>query len=319
MKKLLFIISCLFLPFISIQAAEVHAILIADTMDGVLHFQTNIDMMQRAAKGIAAKTGYDLHVAMFEEQEVRIKNILDYIEKLEIQPEDVIFFYINNHGSRKQNKNTQWPSLIFSMDRALYPEQSTLDFALLNKALKNKNAHLLVSMTEACNVVESEEKFFKDDEEDDKDAPTEAEREFFRNKYEQKHGPTLEYRLAHNDELLQRLKERADDEEIELYRCLFVEHYGSIIISSSSPGEAALFGLFTPIFLNNFRETLFFYNDEGRHNPWKAILEKTKQEVMQKYALEERGVKQKTQTVQYDLQLKYKNGKCYYFPTYTSD
>jgi len=307
----------------SLQAAEIHAILVADTMDGVIHFQTNIDMMQRAAKRIAAKTGYDLHVAMFEEQEVRISNIIEYIEKLDVQQEDVLFFYINNHGSRTENKNSQWPTLSFCIEKALHPEQYELDFAILNEALKNKNAHLLISMAEACNVISSNDDFFKKDEKDDEDdeddegAGTEAEFEYWRATIEQEKGPTHEYRLAQGDRLLQRLKERTDDDILELYRRLFVEPYGTVLISSSSPGEAARHGLFTPLFLDYFCTSTFFFADiETKSNPWKTILDKTKHAVQKRWEQEAMEGKQKTQTVQYELQLNYKNGTCHHLPSY---
>lgn len=294
----------------SIQASEIHAILVADTIDSYL-FETNLDLMQREVKRMAARTDFSLHVAVFEHEEVRIENLLNYIENMDVQPDDIILFYANNHGSRSQDKISKWPDLLFWLNLALTPDQPSLDFDALNELLKNKNPRLLISIAESCNSIiedvgnEDENPDSDDKEDEESEEDRENALELMRLHFAQQIGPTLEYRLDQNNKAIQRLKGMIDDEDLDYYRTLYTDASGSVLISSSSPGESALQGIFTPLFIEKLEFGYWHAIYPSASQQWLWILERTSKAVQEEFQYRGYGeyVSQETQTIQYEIQL----------------
>ena len=135
-----------------LQAARLHAFLIADTISGEDEIVENLDSMQREVKRIAAFTDLKLNAFLFEGEQVRIENVIQQLDDLKIKPNDVVLLYFSMHGSRTLQKKNCWPDLIFTIDRSCYGEMGYLDMNKLNERVINKHPRLLIAIADSCNT-----------------------------------------------------------------------------------------------------------------------------------------------------------------------
>lgn len=324
-------LSILLIPAVSIQAAQVHAIIVADTIDSMHGMETNIDMMHREAKRIAGSLDMPLHIAIFEHFEVRIENLLSYLQELKIESDDIVIFYINNHGGRLINKSNKWPDLAFILNRLYLTNDDKIDFKELNDILKNKGPKFLLSIADSCNEYVDKHKYDNDDlldtsddlevnsddfDDDENYISNADEIEFAMQIFLSTliSGPTFEYNLSQNDRSLERVRDRIDDDVIDLYRKLYLETNGNIMISSSSPGELAHIDIFTPLFLKAFTNIWLWSWDNYdewdnvllKPPMWNEILLETSKNVHEKFKSLASGLLsliQETQTIQYELDI----------------
>jgi hypothetical protein len=288
----------------ALQAAQIHAILVADTISvGGEKMETNIDMMQREMKRIAALTELPVHVAIFEHYETRFSNLVSYIDNLNIDTDDIIIFYINIHGDRQISKVSQWPDLIFSVDQLVNPTEYKIDFEILCQILKDKNARFLLAIAESCNSFVNGLDFFASSDDSDsedknskiddlKDQNVDLLSTIFLD------GPTLEYHIFHDDKFLIRIRDNTDESSMEHYHQWFLNSNGTVLIAASSPGEVAAHGIFTPVFL----ESMDSFNLSYQFS-WDQLLEITSENVKQRFELFHPDQTQKVQTIQYELQI----------------
>ncbi len=319
LKKYLFlVIAYSLLQLSSLDAAQVHAIIVADTLIGAGNrgMEVNIDAMQREVKQIAAYTNLPLTIAVFEEYNVKVKNILKYFNEINIAPDDIVIFYINNHGSRNKDKTNQWPNLIFPLDQIATKDHVIIDFNDLVEILKGKNPKLLISIAEACNSIVDEDASNEDESDDSSYEETEATPEeleahqFFLNST----GPTSIVEFARQSPTLVFIRQKQDDEILDFYHELYVKPRGSITISSSSPGEGSVTGIFTQCLLEAIDEVVDYSEWckigflEFKGSPsleWKDILSLAAQKTKKKFEIwdPKKITMQESQTVQYVLDL----------------
>lgn len=250
-----------------VEAASLHAILVADAMGGEFEQMASADFMEREVKKIAAVTGLTLNGLVFEGWQVQIDNVLSEISKLAIEPDDAVLIYFCMHGCRSHEKTNKWPDLIFTIDQA--NGKGHLDFQKVNELILAKKPRFLLAMAESCNTYRGTDSMFLEEE-----MSGEIE--------EICYLPTP----SHNQIILSDLESNfyngfAEEEEVNLYRDLFCSNKGTVIISSSSPGEAAIKypiigGIFTIKFLESLHEFSLMKNyikKDYKFNDWELILQ----------------------------------------------
>ena len=103
----------LFLSFASLglfsshcEAATLHTIIIADTLEGEVSYGTecSIDLMERQYKRVASYIDYQFQYAAFEGYETNRNNVLEYIQGLEIEEEDIVALFFLCMGGANQRK-----------------------------------------------------------------------------------------------------------------------------------------------------------------------------------------------------------------------
>lgn len=265
------------------EGATLHTILVGDTFEGETSYSTqcSLDMMERQMQRVAAYCGMDLHVAVFEGMQTRIRNVTNYFDEVNVGPDDVVVLYFAIHGSRDKNKISPWPDLMFPLDLEY------LDFELAFTTFAAKNPRLLLALADSCNSVRFD--FPIDDDHESNVMPDPLT------------GPTFNYEMGAETFDLTFFMEEID--KINNYRSLFLDINGAIIVSASSPGETA----WRDSTMTGGYLTYYFLESLRTSDPnWLAILDRTKAKVTQKteflkkYAAEH-GVTISPQTVQYEI------------------
>lgn len=288
-------LSSSFYCFCEIEAASFHVILVTDTVGGEFELMGSVDNMQREVKKIAALTGLALNGLVFEGWQVQIDNVLSEVSKLEIEPDDVVLVYFSMHGCRSREKTSKWPDLIFTIDAA--NGNGYLDFQKLNELILEKKPRFFLSMAESCNTYRETDDVFLDEDEGDIN-------------YGNEESCSLPS-PSHNKMILSELERNlyngfTEEDEIDLYRKLFCADKGTVIISSSSPGEAAIKypiigGIFTIKFLESLHGFSFFknyLNQDSTDSDWELILQ-----LASTMTQEELFLKNLYETPQFDVHL----------------
>jgi hypothetical protein len=150
---MLFIAMSAFSPF-TIEAANLHAIIVADTTDESIGDSTTVDCsnMRAEMKKIAHFTKLDLKETTIEGEDVVPGKVLDKLDNLDIQSDDVVIFYFSGHGYRTDGKkDSPWPNLFFSR------VEKGIDFELIGKRLEQHDPRLLLVIADVCNSIIAEE------------------------------------------------------------------------------------------------------------------------------------------------------------------
>ncbi|MBA2368695.1 MAG: caspase family protein [Candidatus Protochlamydia sp.] len=254
MKKLflyLFILCSLFT--VSIEAASFHAILVGDSLNDhdPTGFEGGVDLWKREIKRIAAFTGLELKGFIFEEHHCRINEVISHIKEMEVESDDVIFIYFAIHGSRSENKKNRWPDLVFSLDR------DKIDFSFINHLLKEKKPRLLLSIADSCNNIVR--------------GNAGKDRHKLVDLIE---GQTAEEipTVSNTDSFRELAIHHATEELLEKYRSLFLEQSGTLLISTSSPGQFSIKhcltgGIFTGQLIENLRKI-----QRNKTTSWESLL-----------------------------------------------
>lgn len=253
--SLVFSIMCLFQ---GVNAATFHAILITANHGEGGGFESSMDLMKREMKKIAAAGKMELNLTTVEDHQTTYANIEEYLSNLDIKSDDVVFMYAMVHGTRSNDKETQWPDLIFVDGE--YDSQSLVNI------VRAKNPRLFINIIESCNDFDKNPK------------PIDA--------------ITLNFLLI-NQAKPQSLKASSEDlalieegmkpDEIQNYRKLFREQKGFVMISSSKPGQKSLKhdllgGIYTIAFLKALKDsTAYLFYEEGKPMSWNSVFDLSKE------------------------------------------
>ncbi len=223
----------------ALEGASLHVILVGDSLNDQdpTGFEGGIDLWRREAKKIAAYTGLELEGVIFEGHHCRVEHVMSYIEELKVEPDDIVILYFAMHGSRTKEKNNRWPDLSFSLD------QQKIDFNLFNDLLREKNPRLFLSIADSCNNIVTTRATGNPANHPALAAEEEENRQAFTN----------------TSSFTSLLVKSTSDELLAKYKRLFLDHSGSIIISTSSPGQFSIKhcltgGVFTTQLIETFRK-----------------------------------------------------------------
>ncbi|MDF2550375.1 MAG: hypothetical protein K0S07_1442 [Chlamydiales bacterium] len=140
-----------------ISAAAIQAISVGDYGSSI-NSSTEKDLLQieNTLQEISCYTGMNLHHIELPTLQLDRDAVLDAIDALQVEEDDVLFFYYSGHGMRSKSKDSAWPDLFFGW------HQLRLDLDLVIERCLQKGARLTLIITDCCNnVVETPYYFFK--------------------------------------------------------------------------------------------------------------------------------------------------------------
>lgn len=151
--KNLFTLFVLFLafvthPLLAKKASTIHVLLTADTVSNLKKASKwDLDRMRRILLKISCATGLVLDQQELYDERLSKKSIANWIERVRIFPDDVLFFYYTGHGFRTTKTKSNWPLLYFASSG------ENVDMDHLARKLKGKGARLLIIFSDCCNNV----------------------------------------------------------------------------------------------------------------------------------------------------------------------
>lgn len=193
----------LFIIPLSIKAQTMHAIIVANTFDYSIGSAcaTDYNIVYSEIKNIAQILHYNDNLVAFQDYDFSKENVETAIEKMQCANNDVIFFYYSGHGARAVNDNSKWPQMSFNSNNKI-DNRNYVPLLKVFKQLKNKQPRLLIVIADCCNSVSN------------KVLP----------KNVMKGQTTV-----------------SDDEAPErVYKSLYNDLSGTILVSSSKPGEPSI-------------------------------------------------------------------------------
>lgn len=115
---------------------------------GVYHDLENI---RKEALRISNYTGLPIKEISFIGKELQPESVLNACCSLEVEVDDLLFFYFSGHGFRTVAKGDDpWPNLFFSSSR------QGIDYGEVIAILSQKHPRLLIAIADCCNNVMKE-------------------------------------------------------------------------------------------------------------------------------------------------------------------
>lgn len=151
-RSILFLL-VLFPPISRIESAKLLFVICCDTLSDDIQLSVFNDLKNIRAEGqrISHYTGLPLKEVILAGTDLNAAKFENMIKSLNVQSDDVLFFYFSGHGYRTALKGENpWPNLFFS------PDWSGVDFLQVIEVLKQKSARLLISIADCCNNLLSE-------------------------------------------------------------------------------------------------------------------------------------------------------------------
>lgn len=132
----------------SLNGADLHLILVGDVFASDIKNSvvTDLKTIENHANEVAKYTGLNLSVHQFSENHIRAEIVLKYLQELNTNFEDVVFFYFSGHGYRTPSKDgNPWPNIYFASN------QTGIDLLEISNILNQKNTHLSIVLADCCN------------------------------------------------------------------------------------------------------------------------------------------------------------------------
>lgn len=259
MRNKIFLIVCLWvlIPFNIVLSQTLHSIIVANTIDTAISSACIFDQQSvlYEIQTIAQVLNYKNNCKTIQDNEFK-KNIIEKtVNDLQCDSDDVIFFYYTGIGARAIEDNSKWPQLSININGENNNE-NYLPLLKIFNLLKKKNPGLLIVIADCDN--KANEKLHPNS----IDIQTPKVKE---NVYPIKlsKGETI----IENISLLK-----------EIYKNLFMTQKGTILISSSKPGESSVVfkdegSLFT---INYFRALTKTLSGEMECS-WDSLLSRSKE------------------------------------------
>jgi hypothetical protein len=225
----------------SIQAADLIAIIAADTLDQDIGKSVKKDFnnMRKQMQTVAKYTGLNLKEVLMEGRSTNPQLFMQKINAVKANSDDVIVFYFGGHGYRTLSKGkSPWPNLVFSQ------QDKGIEYDLVIYNLMQKHPRFLITIADVCNS------FIKD-----KNAPPLVTRAF---------------RAAIPEDIIR-----------SNYQQLFLKEAGMINVTSSQVGETSAGsdeegGAYTSAFLISLRDETKLVSTAK----WRTLLERAKTKVI---------------------------------------
>ncbi|MCB1111167.1 MAG: caspase family protein [Chlamydiales bacterium] len=151
MKKLIntVLLFLLFLPCLS-YAATLRGVIIGNTNDELGDYITKgVTHMEQEMRTIAAYNDLDLDLTVVTGNDFKSKKIIKVLEKLAVEPDDIVYLFSFSHGYHEFETSTPWPSI--HIDSVKHLNGEGIDQLELTQILEQKHPRLLISMFSCCN------------------------------------------------------------------------------------------------------------------------------------------------------------------------
>ena len=135
------------------QAQTVHAILVADTKDPMLHAvcKRDIDVMHRQFVQLAAAINYQLSEQVISGEAFSSQRLNKAIRSVSPGPDDILFLYYTGHGYNAHQRAGRFPVLLLEKDEMA--SQQNPGLMAIHQLLKSKHARLCITMGDCCNHI----------------------------------------------------------------------------------------------------------------------------------------------------------------------
>jgi hypothetical protein len=147
MKQLLFFLMLFCCFFDKCEAKTIHAILVVDTVHADVSFMTRMDLknVQAELRNVAKHTQAILKEKMFIGREFSKVYLTTYLQSIQFDPNDSVFFYFSGHGYRTMQKATSWPYLSFDLYKV------GLDMQWIVDKIQSKKPRFALILADCCN------------------------------------------------------------------------------------------------------------------------------------------------------------------------
>ncbi|CCB86258.1 MULTISPECIES: caspase family protein [Parachlamydia] len=131
------------------EAADLHAIVVADTIASNISKSVEMDLKKMEAEiyKISRHANLPIQKHFIAGKEITSAEILTTIQNLSVSDDDVILFYFSGHGYRTKKKESPWPNLYITH------ENKGIDFDLIVSELENKCPRLMIVFADVCNNI----------------------------------------------------------------------------------------------------------------------------------------------------------------------
>jgi len=131
------------------EKAKIHVILATDLHADDLEKSVALDLkrVENVIAQICKYTHMEVNKKLFLGDKSDPAMLLNYIENLEVQHNDVIWFYFSGHGYRTKINESDWPYLAFEK------ADVGLEYREIGHTLKAKGARLTLLTADCCNNV----------------------------------------------------------------------------------------------------------------------------------------------------------------------
>ncbi|MBA3237924.1 MAG: caspase family protein [Parachlamydiaceae bacterium] len=133
----------------SLNAAELHAILVGDVFSADIQQACHIDLknMQTEMQKIAKNGHYKLQLKVLAGKNSSSREVLRVVKNLKPEKNDAIIFYFSGHGYRTENNGeSPWPNFEFPLERVGLGMKDVIDI------IGNKGATLAIIIADCCNI-----------------------------------------------------------------------------------------------------------------------------------------------------------------------
>ncbi len=150
-SKLIFTILFVFLCPYYVYSQAMHALVVAATEDdrigkGVVK---NMQNMTKIIQDVANVLDCEFEFEQFGDSQCTKVDVTEWINNLDIEPDDVVFFFYSGHGGRALNDTDIFPQMCMNnpSNQALY-----MPVAHVENLIVKKNPRLVIIITECCNA-----------------------------------------------------------------------------------------------------------------------------------------------------------------------
>lgn len=153
MRRLTLVLAVGWLGGASAVAQTFHALIVADTKDSILFnaCERDIEVMHRQLAQAASAIRYQLNEQVVSRDFFTRQQLDMVINRLIVQPDDIIFLYYSGHGYNLTGRPDRFPILMLEKQPTRLDQNPGL--VSVHEQLKRKKARLCVTLSDCCNNI----------------------------------------------------------------------------------------------------------------------------------------------------------------------
>lgn len=133
----------------SLNAADLHAILVGDYYSADIQQACHIDLknIRTEVDKIAKNAGFNLQLTVLAGNKSSSQKVINAVKNLQVAKKDVILFYFTGHGYRTEDSgNSPWPNFEFPLERTGVKMKDIID------KIASKGGIFSLVLADCCNI-----------------------------------------------------------------------------------------------------------------------------------------------------------------------